>query len=73
MALDLSISVRWPASVPEVTSAVRDRVRRRVRALTGLTVSDVDISVTDLVTQLTSAGPLRWRFDRQEGQTDETC
>ena len=25
--LDLSISVRWPASVPEVTSAVREHVR----------------------------------------------
>jgi uncharacterized alkaline shock family protein YloU len=52
VALDLSISVRWPASVPAVTRAVRDRVRHRVRALTGMTVLDVDISVTDLVTRL---------------------
>jgi uncharacterized alkaline shock family protein YloU len=50
--LDLSISVRWPASVPEVTSAVREHVRSRVRELTGMTVAEVDISVTDLVTQL---------------------
>jgi uncharacterized alkaline shock family protein YloU len=50
--LDLSISVRWPASVPEVTSAVRENVRRRVSELTGLTVSEVSISVTALVTQL---------------------
>ena len=50
--LDLSISVRWPASVPEVTSAVREHVRRRVGELTGLTVSEVSISVTALVTQL---------------------
>jgi uncharacterized alkaline shock family protein YloU len=50
--LDLSISVRWPASVPEVTSAVRENVRRRVGELTGLIVSEVSISVTALVTQL---------------------
>ena len=50
--LDLSISVRWPASVPEVTSAVREHVRGRVHELTGLTVTEVSISVTDLVTRL---------------------
>jgi uncharacterized alkaline shock family protein YloU len=52
VVLDLSISVRWPASVPEVTSAVREHVRRRVSELTGLTVTEVSISVTDLVTRL---------------------
>jgi uncharacterized alkaline shock family protein YloU len=55
--LDLSISVRWPASVPEVTSAVREHVRGRVNELTGLTVAEVSISVTDLATQL--PGPSR--------------
>jgi len=50
--LDLSISVRWPASVPEVASAVREHVRSRVAELTGLTVTEVSISVTALVTQL---------------------
>jgi uncharacterized alkaline shock family protein YloU len=50
--LDLSISVRWPAPVPEVTSAVREHVRSRVSELTGLTVTEVSISVTDLVTRL---------------------
>lgn len=50
--LDLSISVRWPASVPEVTSAVREHVRSRVNELTGLTVAEVSISVTDLATRL---------------------
>ena len=50
--LDLSISVRWPASVPEVSSAVRENVRRRVSELAGLTVSEVAISVTALVTEL---------------------
>lgn len=50
--LDLSISVRWPASVPEVTSAVREHVRSRVHELTGLTVTEVSIAVTGLVTRL---------------------
>ncbi len=57
--LDLSISVRWPASVPEVSSAVREHVRSRVSELTGLTVTEVAISVTDLVTRL--AAPPRVR------------
>jgi uncharacterized alkaline shock family protein YloU len=57
--LDLSISVRWPASVPEVSSAVREHVRTRVHELTGLTVAEVAISVTDLVTRL--PGPPRVR------------
>ena len=55
--VDLSISVRWPASVPEVSSAVREHVRGRVHELTGLTVTEVSISVTDLVTRL--PGPPR--------------
>jgi uncharacterized alkaline shock family protein YloU len=50
--LDLSISIRWPASVPAVSSAVREHVRHRVTSLTGLNVTDVSISVTDL-----AAGP----------------
>ena len=50
--LNLSISVRWPASVPGVASAVREHVRSRVAELTGLTVTEVSISVTALVTQL---------------------
>ena len=57
VTLDLSISVRWPASVPEVTTAVRERVCSRVSGLTGLTVAEVSISVTDLVTRL--PGPAR--------------
>jgi uncharacterized alkaline shock family protein YloU len=50
--LDLSISVRWPASVPAVTTAVRNHVRARITEFTGLTVLEVQIKVTDLVTRL---------------------
>ena len=51
VVLELWISVRWPSSVPEVTNAVREHVRGRVSELTGLTVTEVAISVTDLVTR----------------------
>jgi uncharacterized alkaline shock family protein YloU len=47
----LEISVRWPASVPAVTSAVREHVRTRLAELTGLQVPEVTIQVTDLVTR----------------------
>ncbi len=49
--LQLEISVRWPVSVPAVTAAVRERVRTRLVALTGLNVAEVTIRVSDLVTE----------------------
>lgn len=55
----LELSVRWPASVPAVTAAVRDRVRGRLVELTGLEVPEVTIRVTDLVTE--AAEPTRSR------------
>ncbi|HEX8092758.1 Asp23/Gls24 family envelope stress response protein, partial [Jatrophihabitans sp.] len=48
----LEISVRWPASVPAVTAAVREHVRSRLAELTGLHVPEVTIQVTDLATTL---------------------
>ena len=53
----LEISVRWPASVPAVTTAVREHVRTRLTELTGLHVPEVTIEVTGLVTTL--ANPAR--------------
>lgn len=50
--VELSISVRWPVSVPAVTMAVRAHVIDRLRDLTGLQISEVRIEVTDLVTRL---------------------
>jgi len=50
--LTLSLSVRWPSSVAGVTHTVREHVRRRVTELTGLSVTEVRISVTDLATSL---------------------
>ena len=51
--VNLEISVRWPASVPEITGQVRRHVRDRVRELTGLDVDEVHITVADLATDIT--------------------
>ena len=50
--VNLEISVRWPASVPEITGQVRRHVRDRVRQLTGLDVDEVHIVVADLATDI---------------------
>lgn len=44
----LELSVRWPASVREVTGRVRSHIRDRVRELAGLDVDEVHIMVADL-------------------------
>lgn len=44
----LELSVRWPASIPDVTGRVRRHVRDRVRELAGLDVDEVHITVADL-------------------------
>lgn len=62
-ALALWVSIRWPASIPGVSTAVREHVRDRVRTLTGLEVTEVSISVTDLATR--QNGPARAR--RRQG------
>ncbi|WP_432994737.1 Asp23/Gls24 family envelope stress response protein [Dactylosporangium sp. CA-233914] len=53
--IDLEIAVRWPVSVPQVTAAVRRHVRERLASLTGLTIAEVRIVVTDLATQIPSS------------------
>jgi uncharacterized alkaline shock family protein YloU len=51
--ITLELSVRWPASIPEVTAQVRSHVRDRVRQLAGLDVDEVHIVVADLATDIT--------------------
>jgi uncharacterized alkaline shock family protein YloU len=51
--VNLEISVRWPASVSDVTAQVRQHVRDRVGELTGLDVDEVHIVVADLATDIT--------------------
>ncbi|MFI6244413.1 Asp23/Gls24 family envelope stress response protein [Micromonospora sp. NPDC050795] len=48
--LDLAISTRWPASIVHVSTQVREHVQNRVQDLTGLTVAEIRISVTGLIT-----------------------
>ncbi len=50
--MNLEISVRWPASVPEITGQVRRHVRDRVAEMTGLEVDEVHIVVADLATDI---------------------
>lgn len=47
-AVDLSITVQYPATITEVASSVRDNVIDRIEKLTGLEVVEVNIAVTDL-------------------------
>jgi uncharacterized alkaline shock family protein YloU len=51
--VNLEISVRWPASVNEVTQQVRRHIEDRVQELTGLQVDEVHIVVSDLATDIT--------------------
>ena len=50
--ITLEISVRWPASVPDVAEQVRSHVRDRVRELAGLDVDEVHIVIADLATDI---------------------
>lgn len=48
--LDLAVSIRWPASIAQVTTQVRDHVRTRIQDLTGLRVAEIRITITALIT-----------------------
>ncbi|BCJ76888.1 hypothetical protein CS0771_64320 [Catellatospora sp. IY07-71] len=47
--IDLVVSVRWPAALPQVTAALREHVRARLEQLTGLRIGTVNIDIADLV------------------------
>ncbi|MDP8975688.1 MAG: Asp23/Gls24 family envelope stress response protein [Actinomycetota bacterium] len=59
VALELTITVRYPRPVRQVTSSLRDHAVRRIEELTGLAVRRVDITVAELVDQ----GPARRRVE----------
>ena len=46
--VSMSVIIDYGESIPEVAQAIRDNVVRRIEGTTGLHVSAVDISVTDL-------------------------
>ncbi len=47
-ALDLTITVPYGRSIPEITQTMRDGVIQRVENLTGLQVTEVNITVKDV-------------------------
>lgn len=47
-AIDLTMTVDYGVSIPQVAEAVRRNVMNRVQSMTGLTVKEVNIDVTDL-------------------------
>src|SRR3712207_2116773 len=48
-AIDLSLAVEYGRSIPQVSEAVRSNVIRRVENLVGLRVTEVNITVNDLL------------------------
>lgn len=48
-AVDLTLAVPYGESVPQVTQAVRDAVVQRVKELTGMDMTEVNITVSDVV------------------------
>ena len=51
VAVDLTVTVRYPEPVRSVTGNVRDRVIERLAALTGLIATEVNIVVDELVVE----------------------
>jgi uncharacterized alkaline shock family protein YloU len=47
-AVDLKVVVDYGESIPQVTEQVRQNVVKRIQGITGLTVTEVNINVTDL-------------------------
>ena len=47
-AVDVTVTVPYGRSIPEVTRAMRDNVIQRVERLTGLKVTEVNITVKDV-------------------------
>ncbi|GIH03098.1 hypothetical protein Rhe02_11650 [Rhizocola hellebori] len=57
--LDLVVSVRWPASVLQVSASLSEHLRQRMQQLTGLQVGEVRVAVADLVTETVPAARVR--------------
>lgn len=47
-AVDLTVVVEYGVSIPQVANAVRRNIINRVGAMTGLTVKEINIAVTDM-------------------------
>lgn len=47
-AVDLSLTIDYGESIPQVSNAVRENVAKRIEGITGLSVTEVNIAVNDL-------------------------
>jgi uncharacterized alkaline shock family protein YloU len=47
-AVDLTLTVDYGESIPQVSQAVRDNVVKRIEGITGLSVTEVNVTVNDL-------------------------
>ena len=47
-AVDLTVIVEFGESIPQVSQAVRENVIKRIEGITGLSVTEVNVSVNDL-------------------------
>jgi uncharacterized alkaline shock family protein YloU len=47
-AVDLTLVVEYGESIPRVSQAVRENVIKRIEGITGLSVTEVNVSVNDL-------------------------
>lgn len=47
-AIDLTVVVEYGVSIPQVAEQIRDNVIRRVEAITGLNVTEVNVAANDL-------------------------
>jgi uncharacterized alkaline shock family protein YloU len=47
-AVDLSLVIDYGESIPQVSQAVREQIVKRVEGITGLAVTEVNITVNDL-------------------------
>ncbi|MBA2240267.1 MAG: Asp23/Gls24 family envelope stress response protein [Solirubrobacterales bacterium] len=47
-AVDLTVVVDYGESIPRVADAIRENVIKRIEGITGLTVTEVNVSVNDL-------------------------
>jgi uncharacterized alkaline shock family protein YloU len=47
-AVDLKVVIEYGESIPTVSQAIRDNVIRRIEGITGLSVTEVNVTVNDL-------------------------
>lgn len=70
-AVDLTLSVEYGRSIPQVTEAVRQNIINRVENLVGLRVTEVNVVVNDVMLQEQRPYQGRQREVEQEAEQQE--